>query len=102
MQNISTPIITAALTKDCDPEFARRVKGRIEKTLLGQVSEYLEEVFLPDECFVLIKLDLDRIRLLQLEVNVDTVRITAFLSLPLFEEGNTEPPLLLHCSAVHL
>lgn len=71
---ISTPIITAALQNDTDPEYARRVKGRIEKTLLGEVSEYLEEVFLPDDCFILIKLDLDRIRLLQLEVNADTVR----------------------------
>uniref|UniRef100_A0A2R5LGD7 DNA-directed RNA polymerase subunit n=1 Tax=Ornithodoros turicata TaxID=34597 RepID=A0A2R5LGD7_9ACAR len=71
---ISTPIITAALLNDTDPEYARRVKGRIEKTLLGQVSEYLEEVFLPDDCFLLIKLDLDRIRLLQLEVNAETVR----------------------------
>ncbi|CAN7998226.1 unnamed protein product, partial [Ixodes hexagonus] len=72
-KNISTPIITAALTVNHDAEYARRVKGRIEKTMLGEVSEYLEEVFLPDECFVLIKLDLDRIRLLQLEVNADTV-----------------------------
>lgn len=72
-QNISTPIITAALAVNQDAEYARRVKGRIEKTTLGEVSEYLEEVFLPDECFVLIKLDLDRIRLLQLEVNADTV-----------------------------
>uniref|UniRef100_V5GVE1 DNA-directed RNA polymerase subunit n=1 Tax=Ixodes ricinus TaxID=34613 RepID=V5GVE1_IXORI len=72
-KNISTPIITAALAVNQDAEYARRVKGRIEKTTLGEVSEYLEEVFLPDECFVLIKLDLDRIRLLQLEVNADTV-----------------------------
>jgi len=28
-----------------------------------QISEYLEEVFLPDDCFILIKLDLERIRL---------------------------------------
>lgn len=72
-KNISTPIITAALMNDKDAEYARRVKGRIEKTMLGEVSEYLEEVFLPDDCFVLVKLDLDRIRLLQLEVTVDTI-----------------------------
>jgi len=29
------------------------------------VSEYLEEVFLPDDCFILVKLDLERIRLLK-------------------------------------
>lgn len=36
-KNISTPIITAYLDNDIDPEFARKVKGRIEKTTLGQV-----------------------------------------------------------------
>lgn len=30
-----------------------------------QVSEYIEEVFLPDDCFILVKLDMDRIRLLK-------------------------------------
>ena len=30
-----------------------------------QVSEYIEEVFLPDDVFILIKLDLDRIKLLK-------------------------------------
>ena len=39
-KNISTPIITAALEIQDDPEEARRVKGRIEKTLLGEVCLY--------------------------------------------------------------
>ncbi|XP_077989635.1 DNA-directed RNA polymerase III subunit RPC1-like [Glandiceps talaboti] len=73
-KNISTPIITAHLEVEFDPEIARIVKGRIEKTLLGEVSEYIEEVFLPDECFILIKMDLERIKLLKLEVNSHTVR----------------------------
>ncbi|XP_037084098.1 LOW QUALITY PROTEIN: DNA-directed RNA polymerase III subunit RPC1-like [Pollicipes pollicipes] len=73
-RNISTPIVTAQLVNDTDPEFARRVKGRIEKTLLGQVSEYLEEVYLPDDTFLLIKLDMERIRLLKLEVDADSIR----------------------------
>lgn len=34
----STPIITAHLDTDDDPDFARLVKGRIEKTLLGEVD----------------------------------------------------------------
>ena len=37
---ISTPIITAELEVDSNQEFARIVKGRIEKTLLGEVSFY--------------------------------------------------------------
>ena len=48
-KKISTPIITAYLENDSDAEFARRVKGRIEKTTLGEISEYIEEVFLPGE-----------------------------------------------------
>ena len=70
-KKISTPIITVQLDDDKDPEFARVVKGRIEKTTLGEVSEYIEEVFLPDDCFLLIKLDLERIKLLKLEVSAD-------------------------------
>lgn len=37
-KNISTPIITAELTDSYDQEFARRVKGRVEKTTLGEVT----------------------------------------------------------------
>ena len=37
-RSISTPIITAELDVDNDPEYARIVKGRIEKTLLGEVG----------------------------------------------------------------
>lgn len=37
--------------------------------LTPQISEYIEEVFLPDDCFILIKLSLERIRLLRLEVS---------------------------------
>ena len=61
-KSISTPIITANLDVCDDAEYARLVKGRIEKTLLGEISEYMEEVFLPDDCFVLVKLNTDRIK----------------------------------------
>jgi DNA-directed RNA polymerase III subunit RPC1 len=36
---ISTPVISTQLLKDDDPEYARRVKGRIEKTMLGEVKQ---------------------------------------------------------------
>lgn len=79
-KNISTPIITAHLENDTDPEFARRVKGRIEKTTLGEVSEYIEEVYLPYDGFLLIKLDIERIRLLRLEVDADSIRYSICMS----------------------
>lgn len=46
-KNISTPIITAQLEVDKDPEFARVVKGRIEKTELGEVTNCNLDSFYP-------------------------------------------------------
>lgn len=73
-QKIMTPVIVAELQDPFDEEYARRVKGRLEKTTLGEVSSYIQEVYSPSECFLIIKLDLDRIRLLKLEVNADSIR----------------------------
>ncbi|KAJ3291090.1 hypothetical protein HK104_006337 [Borealophlyctis nickersoniae] len=53
---------------------ARVVKGRIEKTLLEDVTEYVQELIGPNECCLRIKLDVDAIRKLQLEVNLDSIR----------------------------
>ncbi|CAF4392028.1 unnamed protein product, partial [Rotaria sp. Silwood2] len=64
----STSLITAELMNEHDQVFARKVKGRIEKTYLGQISQYIEEVYECDDCYLLIKFDLDRIRLLLLEI----------------------------------
>lgn len=46
-KTISTPIITACLENDEDENFARRVKGRIEKTVLTDVRicKHLRFVF---------------------------------------------------------
>lgn len=73
-KNISTPIITAKLKDSKDPEKARQVKGRIEKTILAEICEFVEEVFLPDDCFLLLKLAMDRIRLLKLEVDAHSIK----------------------------
>lgn len=48
-----------------DPEQARVVKGRIEKTVLGEVSRYIEEVYDHDSCYLKILLDINRIKLLK-------------------------------------
>ena len=64
-KTISTPVICAILQNKVDPENARAVKMRIEKTTLGEVCEYLEEVVTRDDCFVLIKLYIERIKLLK-------------------------------------
>ena len=80
-KNISTPIITAKLVNDKNVTSARIVKGRIEKTLLGDVAEYIQEVYKATECYVSVKLDLDAINTLQLEIDVETVR-DALLAAP--------------------
>ncbi|KAI9497890.1 hypothetical protein BDB00DRAFT_755731 [Zychaea mexicana] len=67
---ISTPIITCALHADKDVRAARVVKGRVERTLLGDVAMYMEEVYDRDETYILIRLDLDAINKLQLETNL--------------------------------
>ncbi|XP_061721966.1 DNA-directed RNA polymerase III subunit RPC1 [Cydia pomonella] len=89
-KNISTPIITAELVQPLDQEFARRVKGRLEKTTLGEITTYIEEVYLPNECFLLIRLDAERIRLLSLEVNVDSVVYSICTSKLKVKPGNIE------------
>lgn len=73
-KNISTPVITAEIMNNTSMEYARKVKARVEKTTLGEISSYIEEVYKPTDCFILIKLDLDRIRVLGLEVNAETIQ----------------------------
>lgn len=70
VRNISTPVITLAIADERDEKLARRVKSRIEKTTLGEISEYIEQVFQSDDLFVLIKLNTRRIRAMQLEVTM--------------------------------
>jgi len=73
-RNISTPIITAHLQKDTDLDIARAAKGRIETTTLGEICSLMEEVYQPDDCYILIKIDLQRCRLLKIDVNADIVK----------------------------
>lgn len=61
------------MENDTDEDFARKVKGRIEKTTLSEVCQYIEEVYTECDCILVVKLDIDRIKLLQLEVDIDTI-----------------------------
>ncbi|KAJ3121996.1 hypothetical protein HK098_003181 [Nowakowskiella sp. JEL0407] len=75
-KKISTPIIEARLNKGVDrnEKSARVVKARIEKTLLEHVAKYFQEIVSIDECALLVKIDLDSLRKLQLEVNLHTIK----------------------------
>jgi DNA-directed RNA polymerase III subunit RPC1 len=85
-KNISTPVITATLVNDKDIEDARKVKGRIERTTIGEVrpylysvtnykiAKYIKEVFRPAGSYLSVKMDKDCIQALQLEVTIETIR----------------------------
>ncbi|GAU14614.1 hypothetical protein TSUD_96780 [Trifolium subterraneum] len=55
--NIKTPIITAILEKDNNINTARMVKGRIEKTTLGQVAKSIKVVCTSRSAALFISLD---------------------------------------------
>jgi DNA-directed RNA polymerase III subunit RPC1 len=73
-KHISTPIITAKLVSDDNKIAARLVKAVIEKTTLGQISEYLKEVYTEKECYISVKLDMEAIEQLKLNIDATTVR----------------------------
>ena len=71
---INTPIITAKLVSPGSEQAARIVKGRIEKTYLRDIAATIAPCYRPDEICVIISIDMEAIRLLQLEVNMDTIK----------------------------
>lgn len=54
---------------------ARVVKGRLEKTALGEIAGHIKAVLRPREGFISISLDPDVIRKLQLDVTPRTVAV---------------------------
>ncbi|KAF9191250.1 hypothetical protein BGZ51_007570 [Haplosporangium sp. Z 767] len=70
---ITTPISATRLVNNTDVKAACIVKGGIEKTTLGNIAEFIEEVYKPDECYIGVRLDMDAIRRLQLEMDLDEV-----------------------------
>ncbi|KAJ7896076.1 hypothetical protein B0H14DRAFT_2680328 [Mycena olivaceomarginata] len=73
-KNISTPIISCKLvTADSEPS-ARIVKGRLEKTMLGDIASVLEEAWAPEYTYIGIIIDTDAIQKLQLELTLDDVK----------------------------
>lgn len=72
-KTISTPIINACLANDRDERTARIVKGRVEKTLLSDIAEYLEDVYCNDHAYIGIKVDQRTIERLQLDVSLNSI-----------------------------
>ena len=72
--NINTPIMRASLVTTDTEIGARIVKGRIEKTLLGDIAS-IQEVFTPKGCYLKVKVDFDTIAALNLELSIELIRM---------------------------
>jgi DNA-directed RNA polymerase III subunit RPC1 len=72
-KKINTPIITAPLETNNDIISARIVKGRIEKTVLGEVAKRIEVVLRSTKCYIVVELDMETINNLQLTIDSETV-----------------------------
>ena len=75
-KNIKTPIIDARLEKsqEWDLDAVRLVKARIEKTTLGQILEFVEEVYKQDDFFLLLKIDIPLVKKLKLQIDSEIAR----------------------------
>jgi DNA-directed RNA polymerase III subunit RPC1 len=72
--NIATPVIIAKLVQENDLIAARIVKGRVEKTKLSDIVEYVKEVMSNKGCYLKLKLDLNTINALKLEIKLDQIK----------------------------
>ncbi|KAH9950127.1 beta and beta-prime subunits of DNA dependent RNA-polymerase [Amylocystis lapponica] len=71
---ISTPVISCKLVTTDNEASARIVKGRLEKTHLGDVASVLEEAWAPEYTYIGVIVDLKTIQDLQLELTLDDVK----------------------------
>ncbi|CCF58150.1 hypothetical protein KAFR_0D05030 [Kazachstania africana CBS 2517] len=74
-KTISTPIINAVLVNNNDERAARVVKGRVEKTMLSDVAYYIQDVYKDNLSFLQIRIDLNTIEKLQLELTIEDIAV---------------------------
>ncbi|CAN0927505.1 DNA-directed RNA polymerase III subunit 1 [Linum grandiflorum] len=72
-KKISTPIITAELENSTNVNAARIVKGRTQRTLLGQVAKSIQIVMTSRTASVVVTLDMQTIQEAQLSVDINAV-----------------------------
>ncbi|GIQ84843.1 hypothetical protein KIPB_006415 [Kipferlia bialata] len=73
VERISTPVMSVQLL-GAGIEAARFVKGRLERTLLGEVCTYIREVFDPSLARVELQLDMKTLASLQLDLTSEDVK----------------------------
>ncbi|RDB15486.1 DNA-directed RNA polymerase III subunit rpc1 [Hypsizygus marmoreus] len=93
-KSISTPIISCKLVTADSEASARIVKGRLEKTLLGDIASVLEEAWAPEYTYIGVIIDMDAIQKLQLELTLDDIKwaIVAAKKLKIKQEAITVLP----------
>ena len=81
-KTISTPIITAQLVQSDSLTSARVVKAQIEKTTIGEISHYICDVLSKDQAYISIRLDMEAIHNLHLNLDARSVKDAIINSLP--------------------
>jgi len=71
---VSTPIMKVAILDPSSIESARIVKGRLEKTTLGDIAHSITSVLSPTAAYLKIVLDLSAIRKMQLTIDAYSVQ----------------------------
>ncbi|KAI0786519.1 beta and beta-prime subunits of DNA dependent RNA-polymerase [Abortiporus biennis] len=93
-KSISTPIISCKLVNSESEASARIVKGRLEKTHLGDIASVLEEAWAPEYTYIGVIVDGKTIQDLQLELTLDDIKwaIVAAKKLKIKQESITIIP----------
>jgi DNA-directed RNA polymerase III subunit RPC1 len=73
-KEISTPIIAAKLENEDSEIAARIVKGELETTYLGDICQYIKEVYKPTGCYLSLKLDAKVIEALKIDLTIEKVK----------------------------
>ncbi|KAI1788935.1 beta and beta-prime subunits of DNA dependent RNA-polymerase [Ganoderma leucocontextum] len=71
---ISTPIISCKLVTADSEASARIVKGRLERTHIGDIASVLEEAWAPEYTYIGVIVDAKTIQDLQLELTLDDIK----------------------------
>ncbi|KAK3995740.1 hypothetical protein QBC44DRAFT_319295 [Cladorrhinum sp. PSN332] len=72
-KTISTPVITCVLENKKQLEAARVVKGRIEKTYISDVLEFIDDEWLPDVAKIVLKVDMKTLNDMQLGLKLSDI-----------------------------
>ncbi|BGP31083.1 DNA-directed RNA polymerase III subunit C1 (rpo31) [Rhodotorula toruloides] len=100
-KTISTPIISAKLFQDKLEQAARIVKGRVEKTYLGDIASVIAGVYSQGQMYVSVHIDMRAIRALQLEVTLDSIA-ASISSAPRLKIKSADITVKRHTDEIHI